>query len=54
MIIQYFILGESFQLHLNCLWCFVHMATTLCSIEHKINTTLRNAAFVKGSTKDGK
>ena len=48
-------------MYLNCVWCFMHMTTIglfaqhICnSIIHKINTTLRNDAFVKGSTKDGK
>ena len=58
---QYKILGEHFQLYLNCVWCFMHMATIglfaqhICnSIIHKINSTLRNDMFVKGKTKDGK
>jgi len=55
------ILGERFQLYLNCVWCFMHMATIglfahhICnSIIHKINTTLRNEEFIKGFTNDGK
>ena len=46
---QYFILGERFQLYLSCVWCFMHMAVIglfgqhICnSIVHKIKTTLRN------------
>ena len=46
---QYFILGERFQLYLSCVWCFMHMAFIgsfgqhICnSIVHKIKTTLRN------------
>ena len=61
MIVQYFILGERFQLYLNFVWCFMHMATIglfaqhICNtIVHKINTTLRNDEIVKGSSSDGK
>ena len=48
-VMQFFILGERFQLYLSCVWCFMHMAVIgLCgkhicnSIVHKINTILRN------------
>ena len=56
MIVQYFILGECLQFYLNCVWCFMYIATIglfaqlICnSIVDKINT-----ALCKGSTSDGK
>ena len=45
LVLQYFTLGERFQLYLSWLWCFMHMAVIclvgqhICnSIVHKINT----------------
>ena len=60
MLVQYYILGERFQLYASCVWCFMHMAVIglfgkhICnSIVHKIRSTLRNEVLIKGRTKEG-
>ena len=40
MIVQYFILGERFQLYLNCVWCFMHMATIGLFAQHICNSII--------------
>ena len=59
-LVQYFILGERFQLYCCIPWCFMHQATiglwgnhTVRSVVHLLETTLRNDRYVKGQTRDG-
>ena len=61
MIVQYFILGEHFQLYLNCVSCLLlfnahgyHRPLCSAHLQLNINTTLRNDEFFKGSIQDGK
>ena len=60
MLVQYYILGERFQLFASCVWCFMHMAVIglfgqhVCnSVVHNKSTTLRNDLLIKGHANEG-
>ena len=60
-LVQYYILGERFQLFCSIPWCFMHQATiglwgnhAVRSVVHKLESTVRNDRYAYGKTKEGK
>ena len=59
VVLQLRVLGERFQLYCSINWCFMHQATiglfghVVKSIIHKVEITLRDKLYSKGTSEDG-